>query len=452
MLRPIALSLTTFLLLVSRPLSAADGDLDPTFWGDGKFALSASVDLAFGGMAATANEEVALAYHLLAGDRTRAYWRAVSDSTLGPFCRVNPDSNPDLDQSIQDVAFDSSGRLLVAMASRYEATLSAWLRVMAFHFPDCILDDSFGGDGIVTLPGWTLATHHVYRLVPLNDGRIVLAGTGVEDPDAPQQQSRILRLESDGALDTTFSADGVAFGREGRAGSDVAVSPDGQLLMVETAGPDFSIERFSADGDYLETIAIPFDLGGNDDDRGSSIAALPDGRFVVVGTASGPGWLPVGSIHSYAAIALLKWDENGALVLDPAFSDDGKLAFVFGSERANSLSDVVLQGSNRIVVAGSAHSFGSPSDMAVARLTLEGTFDPEFYPPGDGQRLIAFDVASPERDFALRLALQSGRPVLAGRIDIDNDVTSLGIARLEDDLLWVDGFDLSEVLGWDPSF
>ena len=86
--------------------------------------------------------------------------------------------------------------------------------------------------------------------------------------------------------------------------------------------------------------------------------------------------------------------------------------------------------------------------MAVARLSLDGSLDGTFYPPGDGRRLVNFDISAPENDLANRLVLPGGRIVLGGQVDIAVDSTSVGLARLENQWIFAGGFDGQEVSDW----
>ena len=124
------------------------------------------------------------------------------------------------------------------------------------------------------------------------------------------------------------------------------------------------------------------------------------------------------------------------------------MALAFSSRIYNSLFDVVVQGTNRFLVAGTAKTQILDNAMAVARLGLDGSFDGTFYPPGNGRRLVDFDIAAPENDVANRLVLQQGRIVLAGQVDIAGDFTSVGLARLKNQWIFGGGFDQQEVGDW----
>lgn len=429
---------------------AADGDLDPSFWSDGKVALSTASDSTFGGLATQANGAMAVGYFLGVGSPSRefAYWRRVTASTWGTPCRVLPGPTPPelgTDDRVLDLAFDSSGRLLVLAQRLYLNGSIDTDYVLAFEFPYCRLDLDFGIDGIVNLPGGDLAgLYGASRLATMSDGKILIAGWHNE---TFVPFSRLVRLEPDGDFDPTFSTDGIALGPESSRGVDLAVAPNGRIVMAvqhSAVEDDFLLHEFAADGTFLGETSVAFDWGGTNNDVASAIAATTDGRIVVVGTAAGNG----SPAFEWAAMALLSWDAQGALTLDPSFSVDGKLGFRFGTRNYNSLSDVVVQGASRVLVAGTSRTPSVDNAMAVARISLDGSFDGTFYPSGNGRRMVDFDVAAPENDLANRVALQVGRIVLGGQVDIAGDTTSIGLARLTNQWIFAGGFEALEVDDW----
>src|SRR5207249_491315 len=106
------------------------------------------------------------------------------------------------------------------------------------------MDASLSGDGMATA-GFTAAAGGARALVLQPDGAIVLAGT---DGHA----IALARFDSDGTLDPTFSDDGrmrTDFGIHGYfddvVGDDLALEPDGTLVVVGRAVRDFAVARFN---------------------------------------------------------------------------------------------------------------------------------------------------------------------------------------------------------------
>ncbi|MEO7795424.1 MAG: hypothetical protein ABIV06_11690 [Thermoanaerobaculia bacterium] len=447
---PRPISCLVLFSLLACPLAAADGDLDPNFWTDGKVALPGTGDVTFGGLAAHASGALAIGYTVHAGEK-EAYWRSVTDSTWGAACRVIVGSvSSEIDTYVYDAAFDASGRLIVLAKKTFSFGGDQVFAVLAYEFPYCRLDLDFGTDGIVYLPQVISLLTDATRLATTSDGKILIAGgEGLYDAQkALHYYSRLVRLEPDGDFDPTLDDDGVALGGEPAGGVDLAVAPNGHIVMAAVnAGEgevNFLVHDFSPDGTFLAETVVAFDLGGTDIDEASAIAATADGKVVIVGTVA------ANPIHAntYGAIAVLSWNPQGDLVPDSTFSGDGKMTLAFNSRSYSSLSDVVVQGASRILVAGTAKTQIIDNAMAIARLALDGTFDATFYPPGNGRRLVDFDIAAPENDLANRLVLQQGRIVIGGQVDIAGDVTSVGVARLENQWIFGGGFDQLEVGDW----
>lgn len=436
-------------LTASSQAQAADGDLDATFWSDGRVALPGAGEVTFGGLAANGSGEMAVGYSTHAAEKL-GYWRAVTGSTWGAPCRVIVESvSAEIDTWVFDLAFDASGRLIVLARKDLFDGGDGVFAVLAYDFPNCVLDSEFGSDGIVYLPGSALFVS-ASRLAATSNGKILIAGGELifESPGDDHRYSRIVRLDANGDFDLSFSDDGVVLGPDRSWGADLAVAANGHIVVaatsVSTDERDFHLQDFDANGTFLAETFVAFDLGGTDVDDPSAIAATPDGRVVVVGTA---GANPI-QAFTYGAIAVLGWDPQGDLVLDSTFSSDGRMAVGFSNRIYNSLSDVVVQGTNRFLVAGTAKTQILDNAMAVARLSIDGSLDGTFHPPGNGRRLVDFDIAAPENDLANRLALQGGRIVLGGQVDIAGDSTSVGLARLENQWIFAGGFDGQEVSDW----
>jgi len=214
------------------------------------------------------------------------------------------------------------------------------------------------------------------------------------------------------------------------------MGPNGHVVSIAPHS-DFLVVDFLPDGTVAGVVTVPFDLGGANDDVAAAVAATSDGRIVVVGRAAGGG-APEWS----AAIALFHWNAAGVLELDPSFSGDGKLSFTFSGRPWNQLADVTAQGDGKILVAGQARWLMDDRGMAVARLHLDGSFDSDFGPSDSGQGIVDFDEASPYDDAAYRVALQNGRVVLGGSVDIAGSIASVGVARLLNSYVFADGFEV----------
>jgi uncharacterized delta-60 repeat protein len=427
------------------PLLADDGDLDPSFWTDGKVAIDVSADATFGGLASDVAGQLAVAYSYVPplGAVRVAAWRSVADASLGGACVIEPYPSEPRDTHAIDAAFDAFGRLLVlAKEYRYDPVQSfEAFYVLAYSFPDCVLDASYGGgDGIVEMTGWDFAGFMAYkRLRPLADGTALVTGWGMTGSGLCNVH--VFRLDPDGGTVSTFCDMDLP---SGVYGQDSALAPNGHVISV-AGGGDFRVVDFTPDGTIVGGVTVAFDLGAGNNDHPFAIAATADGRMVVAGVAevsdSGP-------IYDSAAVAMLHWNAQGELELDPSFSGDGKRSFAPENLGYSYLRDVVVQGDGRIVATGAAWDAGDDQAMAVVRLTPEGTFDSDFNPSLNGVQIIDFNQGSPYNDYAYRVDLQNGRVVLAGTVDIANGIQSVGVARLLNAYIFADGFEAPQAPGW----
>jgi uncharacterized delta-60 repeat protein/uncharacterized repeat protein (TIGR01451 family) len=236
-----------------------------------------------------------------------------------------------------------------------------------------------------------------YAVAVQPDGFILVAGVAGHDGN----KMVLLRLTPVGALDGTFSGNGVALvpplDPPGQA-FDLALQTDGKILVGGTTNPgtsgDFNLARFNPDGSFDAGFGlggiVMTDFGG--DDWGKSIALQPDGKIVMVGFDS---YAPHG--HHFA---IVRYDSNG--FLDTSFSADGKTTIDLGHE--DFANAVAILPDGKILIGGdSGHDFG------IARLNSDGSLDTSFN--GDGMTTIDFGGV----DVAQSMAIQAdGKIVLAG--------------------------------------
>lgn len=283
------------------------------------------------------------------------------------------------------------------------------------------LDRSFGQDGvaIVDFGADTLAT----GLALDAEGRIVLGGT-VESGGASGTDFAIARLTHDGAPDAGFSFDGrttvaVGSGTALDGTYNTIVQSDGKIVVIGE-GPDtdvslddsdFKLVRLNTDGTLDASFSgdgkayVAFDLGGTNDDRALDAVQLPNGKLIVVGGAE------VATDDTDIAVVRLNVDGSR----DTSFDSDGRVTFSFGLDPAfprDLASSVALDENGNLLVAGSAEKGGPiANDFAIARLTPAGALDPNF--GGDGLVTIAFDLGDTLEDTVLELIVAPDGSIFA---------------------------------------
>ncbi len=186
----------------------------------------------------------------------------------------------------------------------------------------------------------------------------------------------IARYTSTGALDHTFSGDGLLtadFHGDAQA-TDVAVQPDGRIVIggvaanSSTADPAaVLLARFDANG----TIDSTFGTGGRVAFSGAPLIAVQNlllqGTRIIVAGADRAG-----------SRALARYNANGTL--DTTFGAGGKRVVQIG--KLTFISDLVLDGSGRVVALGDVAFTRNlafiPTFTALFRFSANGNPDPTF--------------------------------------------------------------------------
>lgn len=260
-------------------------------------------------------------------------------------------------------------------------------------------DIGFGNNGMVlfNFSGWIAGLHE------LDDGRVV----AVVDQYDYYQGAGLVRLNQDGSIDSTFGTGGSSPFVQVNEPRAIAVQRDGCILMTGYSWNGGHSEAVLVR--YLPGGALDMDFGiggiltphfGNEDNYATDVAVQPDGRLVLAGFAwVGTGW----------DFALARFTPGG--VLDPSFGNGGKVTTDF-QQGGDLASGIVMQPDGKIVVGGSSGPPGSGGNAAVAvtRYLPDGSLDPSF---GLGGKMI-LQVANRScvvRDVAL---LRNGRIVLTG--------------------------------------
>jgi uncharacterized delta-60 repeat protein len=298
--------------------------------------------------------------------------------------------------------------------------ISVWLSIfvlssLLFSIPSAAaaegdLDTSFNSDGILTTAIGT--QFDVANSVALqSDGKIVAAGYSDNGSD---YDFALVRHNTDGSLDTSFSTDGkviTAIGTSYDDASSVAVQSDGKIVAAGyslTGGSqDFAVVRYNTDGsldasfstDGKVTTAV-----GSSDDVAYSIALQSDGKIVAAGTSYN------GSNYDFA---LVRYNTDGSL--DTSFDTDGKVITAIGTA-GETFYSVALQSDGKIVAAGYS-AVGGNQDFAVVRYNTNGSLDTSFSTDGK----VTTDLGTPD-EVAVSIVLQSnGKIVAAGRAGDGSD-------------------------------
>lgn len=265
------------------------GNLDPSF-GDGgrvvvvrESSVSALAAQADGGVVVGIQEEESLC-----GSRStlrRLHPDGARDRSFGKDGRSAP-----LPLAAELIAVDAQGRLLVAGLGRYgpctkSGVLPAEVRI-ARLLPGGALDTSFGNGGFVGTDSFgDLEDSYATGLGVAEDGTILVSGN-----------RSLLRLSSQGALETSFGGDGVV--ELADRPKALLVLPGGGALVASGASGfarsccvepgDFAVSRYRSDGQlepsFGEGGRARLDVG--EVDEATALALSPDGGIVVAGASA----------------------------------------------------------------------------------------------------------------------------------------------------------------------
>ncbi|MGD9646608.1 MAG: PKD domain-containing protein, partial [Pirellulales bacterium] len=328
------------------------------------------------------------------------------------------------------VAIQADGKILVA---GYSQAGSFYDFAVVRYNTNGSLDTSFGvGGKAIAVVG--ALDEIAYSLALQSDGKILVAGIVA---NGSNNDVAVVRLNSNGTIDTTFDGDGFVtqgLGTSHDGAKVVLEQSDGKIVVVghSTSGSnvDFALLRYNAngsldttfDGDGIVTTAI-----GSSDEYAVTAKLQPDGKIVVAG-------------HTYVGaqtdFALARYNSNGSL--DSSFADDGIATtdFYGSTDVAQSL---VIQSDGKIVLGGYT-VFGSHTALALARYNANGSLDDGS--AGDQSPSDAFDIhgtlvadlSDAYDDLIVAMALQpDGNLVAVGRLYGTGSVAQLAARFVLDD-------------------
>jgi uncharacterized delta-60 repeat protein len=403
-LRAVLVGALALVIWTASPATAAPGDLDPTFDGDGRVTtdFANNTDDAFA-VAIQANGKIVAAGRsdVTNGDPRFALARyhpnGTLDTTFGGDGRVTTDFGAGFD-SARAVAIQGDGKIVAAGFANVTGFFDF---ALARYNTDGSLDSTFDGDGMVTTD---FAGNHdnSFAVAIQGDGKIVAAGSATV---TGRPDFALARYNTDGSLDSTFDGDGkVTTDFDGGFdGADaVAIQGDGKIVAAGSAqvlfDTDFGLARYNADGTLDTTFdgdgKVTTDIAGDRDDA-FAMAIQGDGKIVAAGGAN---------VFGPFDFALARYNTDGSL--DSTFDSDGKLTTDFDGSDDDAFG-VVIQRDGKIVAAGRA-SFTQV--FALVRYNANGSLDTGF--SEDGKVVTDFFGGS---DQAHALAMQrDGKFVAAG--------------------------------------
>lgn len=343
------------------------------------------------------------------------------------------------------------------------------------------LDSTFDGNGIKLIDFGTTRVDVGTDVKLLSGGKILVAGSS-SSSSAGGDDFALARLNSNGALDSTFSGDGkflINFSGDDN-GRKIVVDASGKIVMVGTTfksgGGDVAIARVNSNGTLDTSFSgdgkqIVDTSGAGDLDSVSSLALAPNGKYVV-GATTFPGtsggdfqvnWFhPSGNLYRTKRMSMggndflndLAMDSGGKItavgsatfggrtmpgavrltstgVYDSSFSGDGKLVVTELFSDNVSARSVTLASGGKIIIGASADVLGD-FDFAVGRLNANGTFDNTF--SEDGFETYSFPPSPsgsglPD-DFLRDMIIAGGKLIAVGSSTIASGEIRMAVTRV----------------------
>ena len=333
----------------------SDGSLDTTFDADGKVLTSFSIgsDIASAIALQPDGRIIAAGYGGDFGDFALARYNSDGslDITFGSAGKVLTGFGQG-DEWVHDIALLADGKIIAAGYS-YNFSDDSTDFALARYNSDGSLDTTFDVDGRVRTDFGVLDFGNAIALQP--DGKILVAGT-ILNPNLNTSDFALARYNSDGSLDSTFDSDGKVttdFASGEDYGNEVALQPDGKIVLAGISEFNFALARYNSDGSLdltfdsdgklitdFGTDSAPFEKHG-----GEAVTIQLDGKIIAAG-------------FSNSNFALARYNSDGSL--DTIFDSDGKVTTDFGGNDIGYA--IALQPDGKIIVAGS-----SDSDFALAR-------------------------------------------------------------------------------------
>lgn len=244
-------------------------------------------------------------------------------------------------------------------------------------------------------PG-TGPTGSVYSIAVQSDGKILIGGNFTNFNDTGHR--RIVRLNADGSLDTSFDP---GTGTSSDVHS-IVVQVDGKVLIggLFTTYNGITrnrIARLNTDG----SLDTSFDPGNGASTRIRSISLQLDGKIVVGGEFT--------SYNGTARNRVARLNTDGSL--DTSFDP--------GTGANGTIHSIALQADGKVVIGGDFTSYDGTSHSRIARLNTDGSLDTSFDPNGGANGTVH------------GITLQSdGQMIVVGAFNTFNNTAHSHIVRL----------------------
>jgi uncharacterized delta-60 repeat protein len=333
--------------------------------------------------------------------------------TVNRIVRLNSDGTLDtafttntgtgFNNTVRSIAIQSDGKILIG--GEFTTFNGATVNRIVRLNSDGTLDTAF------TTNTGTGFNNTVRSIAIQSDGKILIGGFFTTFDGVTV--NRIVRLNADGTRDTTFTTNtGTAFNS---AVFSIAIQSDGKIVCGGFFG-SFNgvtvngIVRLNSDG--TRDTAFTTNTGTSFSSGTNSIAIQSDGKLVIGGQFL--------SFNGTSVDRIARLNTDGTL--DTVFTTNTATSFSSGFN--SNVNSIAIQSDGKLVIGGQFTAFNGTAVNRIARLNTDGTLDTSF---------IANTVTGFNSNVN-SIAIQSdGKTVAGGAFDTFNGATTPRIARLNSD-------------------
>ncbi len=337
------------------------GLLDTTFGTGGTYTSTpnGSGYATFGTVAERSDGKLVMGGQLLSGDRMFALARFSADGKIDTSFGTNGMTTMVVgsggSSSSNDMLVLADNKILLA---GYGANGNSGEDLaLARYSADGVLDSSFGTAGI-TLHDVGGFADRINAMALDSNGNVVVAGYAL---DADGRNFLIARFTADGVLDTSFGTGGVVLPNFGgnSVAYDVILDSAGRILVAGTNGNDRSVvfrldSSGALDTSFGDAGSATVDTKPGENDSVRTVIEQLDGTILAVGM----------TIDGNDVVAsLFRLDEQG--VLDTSFGTGGVVLAPIGVKASDLLADAIMLPDGKVVAVG--WDRGTDLDAAIMR-------------------------------------------------------------------------------------
>lgn len=276
-----------------------------------------------------------------------------SGTSINRIARLNTDGTIDnnfvtgtgFNNSVNKIKIQQDTKMIVGgIFSNYNGTtFNRIIRLSSDGTPDTSFNIGTGFNNVVN----TIAIQ--------SDGKIIIGGNFTSYNGSPS--NRIIRLNSDGSMDTSFA---IGSGFDTYI-TDIAIQQDGKIIIggnftSYNGIPASRMVRLNTDG----SIDTSFSSGTGFNTSVNTIAIQPDGKIVVGGSFT--------MYNSVTANRIVRLNTDG--------SQD--TTFVIGTGFNDYVSTLTIAPDGKIVAGGNFIAYKGTGAVKLARINTDGTLDSTF--------------------------------------------------------------------------